>query len=352
VVAMAIAGGIAGTVLWVAAAPDLARWLFAGLSTGLVAWAGITVFTQLMVATGKGCCQGSDDLRGANRVIVLEEFLFLPAYGLTLLLGIRGYAAMIVSLVAADVATAGFAWTRRARRGWFRDAARPAWAVARRVAGYGIRAQIGGVMALLNLRLDFVILGGLAGPAVLGTYAIASKFAELLRIPSVALTYVLYPRFSGEEPSEAGAEAGRLMPRAAAGVAMAAVPLAVAATVLLPLIYGPEFASAIAPAHILIVGLAAEGAAAVATAFLYGVGRPGLNSVAVAIGLLCTVAFDVLLIPSLGAIGAAWASTIAYLTSTAVLMICFWAVIRRPRRQDNALGSSQPAGASAMRARP
>ena len=50
------------------------------LSLALILLAGLTVLTQLVVATAKSCSQGTDDLPGANRVIVNEEFLFLPAY--------------------------------------------------------------------------------------------------------------------------------------------------------------------------------------------------------------------------------------------------------------------------------
>ena len=50
----------------------------------------MTVLTQLAVATAKSCSQGSDDLPGANLVIVNEELLFLPAYGLLWAAGVTG----------------------------------------------------------------------------------------------------------------------------------------------------------------------------------------------------------------------------------------------------------------------
>ena len=150
-------------------------------------------------------------------------------------------------------------------------------------------------MGPANLRLDFLILGGLAGPSILGTYAIASKFAELLKILPMALTYVLYPRYANQTRSAAAAGARELLPRAAATVALAAVPLWLAATYLLPIVYGRAFRPAIEPAHILLFGLAAEGVAGVITAFLYGIGRPGLNSIAMGAGVVVTVALDLLL---------------------------------------------------------
>jgi hypothetical protein len=115
----------------------------------------------------------------------------------------------------ADLATAVLA--RLTKRGFFRDAARPSSDVARRTpaTACALRSDI---PTLLNLRLDFVLISVLTGPAVLGVYAIASKFAELLKIP----------------PSPAPAESGRF-------TAVAIVPLWFAATFVIPALYGPDF---------------------------------------------------------------------------------------------------------------
>lgn len=324
IVTMALVGGCAGTLLWGLGATLIERVFFPNLDPRLVVLAGMTVLTQLLVATAKSCSQGSDDLRGANYVIVLEEFMFLPGYGLLLAAGVHGNLAMIAGLLMADISTFVIGWYRLGRRGFFQHFGRPSLLLAKEVAGYGLRAQIGGALSLLNLRLDFVLLDAFAGPAVLGPYAIASKFAELLRLLPMSLSYVLYPRYARSGPSAAASQARALIPRAALLTAVAAVPLWVAATYLLPVIYGPRFASAVAPAHILLIGLAAEGAAGVITAFLYGIGRPGLNSLGMAAGVAVTVALDLVLIPRYGAVGAAWASSAAYLTSTLTLCAFFW----------------------------
>ena len=338
VLGMALVGGAAGTALWVGAAPLLAGRAFPQLSLGLVLIAGVTVLTQLIVATAKSCSQGTNDLPGANRVIVNEEFMFLPAYGALWMVGFHGYEASIIGLLLADVATSILAWTRLAKRGFFRRAGQPSTELARRIAGYGLRAQVGGIVTLLNLRLDFILLNILAGPAVLGVYAIGSKSAELLKIPALALTYVLYPKYAREDDATARINATKLFPKAGLLTAGAIVPLWFAATYLIPALYGAGFRAAITPAHIILFGLALEGVAAVITAFLYGVGRPGLNSWGMAAGLVVTIVLDLLLIPHFGANGAAVASAVAYATGTVALAYFFWRVapnrafVRRSRR--------------------
>ena len=85
----------------------------------------------------------------------------------------------------------------RGQRGWSRP-------LAQRIAMFGTRGQVGGVMSLLNLRLDFVLLSAFAGPAVLGVYAVASKFAELVRVFGMALQYVLYPKYANDGSARHG----------------------------------------------------------------------------------------------------------------------------------------------------
>lgn len=344
-VTISLVGGILGMLLWAACSPLLTRFLFPDLSTGLMLLIAATVFTQLQLTTAKSCSQGLEDLRGANRIILNEELLFLPAYGLLWLAGVEGYGLALACLLAADVAGAALGWRRLIRRGFFAGAVRPSVELARRVSSYGWRAQLGGVIFLLNLRLDFIILDVMAGPAVLGIYAVASKFAELIKVPGMALTYVLYPRYAREGRETATVRARRLIPRAGALTAATILPLGLAVGFVIPLVYGPGFEGAILPAEIILAGLALEGVGGVVTGYLYGVGRPGLNSWAMGVGLAVTVVLDLLLIPPFGAAGAAAASAVAYTTTSLALLCFFWSVSRADRSApDRERLAEAPAG--------
>jgi O-antigen/teichoic acid export membrane protein len=206
-----------------------------------------------------------------------------------------------------------------------------------------MRGQVGGLLNLLSLRLDFAILGAIAGPSTLGIYAVASKFAELPRVIPLSITYVLYPRLRREEPAEAARSARRLLPRAGAMTALSTVPAGLAALVLIEPVFGHEFAGATVPAIILLVGVAGDGCGAVASGYLYGSGRPGLNSLGLGAGVAVTVVLDALLIPAHRAIGAAVASSFAYLTATTVLVAIFVARVRSvPRRETVAPDAPAP----------
>jgi O-antigen/teichoic acid export membrane protein len=319
-------GAVTASACWLALAPVLNRVFFHTWGIGVAVAAAVPVFTQLWVAVGKSLLQGENDMRGANLAIAFEETMFLPLY-LAALPFLHGSLLLIMSLAGADVMVAAGIGVRLARRGFFRPWGKPDRRLAVSVCRYGLRAQVGGVFTLLNLRLDVAILGAIAGPAVLGVYAVASKYAELLRLPGLAVTYVLYPRLAARTPAEAAKRVAELLPRAVGFTVLAAVPLA-AAVPLLPLIYGHAFTGAEIPALLLLAGLLGEGAAGLVSAYLYGVGRPGANSLALGVAVLVTIALDVALIPRYQAVGAGLASMAAYLTSSGVLLACYFAMRR------------------------
>jgi O-antigen/teichoic acid export membrane protein len=330
---MAILGGgaVLGLVIWLALTTTLRSTFFHADSDAVVAAGAAAVVTQLLLTISKTALQGLHERRGADVVIAAEELAFLPAYGVVLLVGMNGTLAMIAGLVLADVAVAVEGWRRVSRvLGWRRLGLAPVpsgwWGpprprLAREIAVFGTRGQLGGMVTLLNLRLDFAILGALAGPAVLGMYAVASKYAEILRLPGTALSWVTYPEFAAMAPGPALARARRLVVPCLLVLAAVAGPMIVLAGPVIELLYGGAFHSAATPARILLLGMLLGGSAGVASGFLYGRGRPGLNSLALACGLVVTVVLDVLLIPRFGAVGAAYASTVAYLVSDGTLTV-------------------------------
>ena len=335
-IVLTIAGALLASACWLALTPLIHRLFFHSWRAGVVVACAVPVCSQLFVAAGKAFLQGENDMRGANYAIAAEEAVFLPVY-LAALPFLHGTALLMVALVGADVLVADAIAIRLARRGFLRRWARPDPGLAVRVCKYGLRGQVGGIFTLLNLRLDVAILGALAGPGVLGVYAVASKYAELLRLPGLAVTYVLYPRLASRSSAEASRRVVTLLPGAFALTVLAALPLA-AAVSCLPLIYGSAFRAAVIPALILLVGLLGEGVAGVVSAYLYGVGRPGANSLGIGVAVIVTIALDVALIPRYQAIGASVASAAAYLTSTGALLGCFLLVRRlgRTAKQETA----------------
>lgn len=341
IAALAAAGALAGTAAWMMLVPLLHAAFFPLDTKLVVAAAGLTVATQLVVTLGKTALQGLEDRRGADLAIAAEEVAFVPLYAVALASDGPGSIGVVYALIGADLVVGLWAWRRIARalhwrRGGLARAPRGFWnrpdpRLARSIASYGIRGQVGGLLTLLNARLDFAILAAWSGPAVLGSYAVASKYAELLRLPSLALTWIAYPRLAKLDAATAARRAVAMARPALVAVALAAVPVFVLAGPVTRLLYGEGFDSAVLPAHVLIAGMVLSGGAGAASGYLYSRGRPGLNSTVLAVGLGLTVVLDLLLIPRHGALGAAVASATAYLVCDAVLVLVLVRMGRKAR---------------------
>ena len=134
------------------------------------------------------------------------------------------------------------------------------------------------------------------------------------------------------------------MRRAGLCVAAGAIPLALLSLVVIPRLFGAAFAPAVLPACILLIGLAGEGVAAVAIAYLYGNGMPGMASTGVGVGVVVTVVLDLLLIPTMGIVGAAVASTAAYLSTTLACVGFFVRQSRSAALTARRIGSQEGSG--------
>jgi len=328
IMAIVAVGGLVGAALWFVAAPVIAARMLDGMALPLVRAAAVLVPARALVAVGRQCLQGTQDLRGSNVNIALEAAAFLPLFALLAAAGVGDSAAVLVGLVCSDLVTAAVSFARLARSGFFAGMGTPTVDLARQLCGFGVRTNSGYLLQLLNLRFDVVLVGAITGAATVGTYAIASRFAELILLVPHSVLYVLQPRYTEMDRPTAAAAARRVLRPTMVLTAAAAAPIGLGAGFVLPVVYGDAFAAAARPTQILLVGLVATGAASVMTAFLYGDGRPGLVSIATGLGLVVMVAMDVVLIPSLQAVGAAIASSLSYVVSSLVLWLCFRAVVR------------------------
>jgi lipopolysaccharide/colanic/teichoic acid biosynthesis glycosyltransferase len=342
---LTIAGSALGSLAWLACTDLFQTVFFKAMSARLVALMAVVVITQLVTVTTKSCCQGNRDISGANRVIVAEELWFVLTYPLVLVaVGNRGIDSVILALIFSGALAALTGIWRLARHGFFADWGVPSAVLAKQIAAYGARGQLGNMLWLTNLRFDFVLLGALAGPAELGIYAVASKFAELIRLAPTAINYVLYPRFANLGPKKATIEGRRLLPQATALTLLITPFVAIIAYVGPALLYGAAFRGAVLPAEVIILGLSIEGAAAVSSAYLLGVGRPGLNSIGMAVGATITVTLDLILIPKYGALGGAITSAITYAATTLTLTYIAYRVARKAQPSLFGIGVSQPGG--------
>ncbi len=217
---------------------------------------------------------------------------------------------------------------------------RPSAELLRSALKFGVRAWVGSVTGLLNYRMDQVLMGFIATAAALGVYAVSVNTSEILLIlPSAAATALLpfLTRSDVRSHADRTLRAFRILGVSSLGMMLAA---GVFGPILVPLIFGSDYQSAVVPFLWLIAGTLGYVASSVFASALLSISSPGLASVAPIASLAIGTALDFALIPSLGATGAAIAATVAFYVAGCVSFFAYrWRVrfsydLLVPRRSD------------------
>jgi O-antigen/teichoic acid export membrane protein len=200
--------------------------------------------------------------------------------------------------------------------------------LARPLARYGIGQMASLAPATLNASLDQLVLSQLVPPADLGRYAVAVSVTSLPLPVVSAIGYIAFPRLAAR--AELSRDSQRLMRIAVVVSAVIAtgilVPVAAAATWLVPLVFGGGYRSAVPLLWLLTPGGVFVACGQVAGDLLRG--RHSLSVVATSqwLAAIATVGLLCALLPTLGVAGAAIASTVAYAIALAAMLRALWKV--------------------------
>jgi O-antigen/teichoic acid export membrane protein len=244
-----------------------------------------------------------------NALIVASKLVYLA--GIVVLLGVLDLgvaAAMIAAGIGSLVVIVG------AMREIL-PLGRPVFdpPLLRRLFRYGVRVQVGTLFQSANARLDVLVLGLYRPLGDVGQYVIAQTIAELVMTLALAFRTSILPlvsHYEGDERQRATTVASTRHYGILAGAAM--VANAGFGSLVILVGYGAVFEPAIAPMLVLLPGVWFLGLGLVIAGDLGGRGRPGLSSLLGGVAAAFTVGLDFLLIPSMGMMGAALASLVAY----------------------------------------
>lgn len=287
--------------------------------------------------------QAMEDFRTFNVLVLIE-----PMVTLVLLSGL--WAAGVVNLAAAATATLAAhaaACTAAVVLSLTRSrAARPQFVSGTELAallGYSLKSHLSNVISLLNYRVDLFIVNLLAGPYAAGLYSTAMRLAEQVSIISQAVSTVLFPRLSAMAQDESAKQAlTAWVARAALWITLAAAAgVAALSGLMIPMLFGPEFAPAIVPLLFLLPGLALFACSRV---LAHGLAARGLTTVNLAFSLLAltlNAIGNVIVVPHYGVVGAAAVTSSIYALDLAIRLviskplvgIVWWRVIL-PTKED------------------
>ena len=214
-------------------------------------------------------------------------------------------AAQYISLVVTMAMTRQW-W------GWLRQH-RPDPALMKGLVSFGAVIGVAGFISYFNYRVDQLLVISLDSRAGAGVYSRAVTLAEALWLVSTSIAIAGYASVGSLSRREAGILTSRGVRHTLVIVTLGAVALFVLAPYLIRFLYGDDFSGATTSLRILCVGTALFAPQAIlANYFTVQMGRPSLSMIVAATSCLINIVVSVILIPRVGYVGGAWATTISY----------------------------------------
>jgi PST family polysaccharide transporter len=216
----------------------------------------------------------------------------------------------------------GFLWilpaTRRLRslRNSFRRG------VARRLLAESWPLLLAAIAVTIYMKSDLLMLGLIAGDEETGIYAAAARLSEVWYFIPMAAVAAVRPRlarmFASEQHQRYLAATQRLMTALAGLAVLAAASVFVASDMIIQFLYGLDFAPAspVLRVHVLAAPFVFLGVGGNQWFIDRGLTRAVMRRSA--IGALLNVAFNLALIPAMGAMGASIATLIAYASGVVI----------------------------------
>jgi O-antigen/teichoic acid export membrane protein len=207
---------------------------------------------------------------------------------------------------------------------------RPEPGLVREQLSAGVRLAPHFFFLTLNLRLDVLLVAAFVGAKQVGLYSVAVLVAELVWVPTWALAQATKAAQAGAERGAAGVVTARALRVTLLVSALCALGLALAAPVILAILFGADFAPALTALWLLLPASAGMAVWRLLSVFLARLAPIRVPAGIALAALVVNVSLNVLLIPPLGIAGAALASVAGYGCGALLALRCFRAITGLP----------------------
>jgi O-antigen/teichoic acid export membrane protein len=244
---------------------------------------------------------------GSVRPTVLLDGMVLPACQLALVAGaaVAGAAgwlpvAWALPYALVLVLAAGLVRGRVPRTPYLPGTGRDLWR-------YTAPRSLAGAIQAVFQRVDIVIVAALGGPAQAAVYTAATRFRVVGQLAGQGLAQAVQARLVEALADGEAARARELYQATTIWLVLLTWPVWLAYAALAPWVlgvFGPSYGSATPVALVLAGTMMVATACGMVDVVLTAAGHTGTSLLNLLIAITCTVALDLALIPSLGALGA------------------------------------------------
>lgn len=292
------------------------------LSDNLFLLALVAVAPSLYFTLWSGLMYGSDGVKMVYLISGLSSLVSLVAYSIVVALG--GSLALFIYLSAALIFVKACI-SLYAIRQRVPLRLRPRLSALKQSLLYGLALYVGLAVNSLHFRANQFFIDAMLGPTELGYFALATRIAETLwLLDYVVVTASLY-RVTSEDFGTAVLVTQRTFKLVALLVIGPSLAIFALAPLLVPLLFGEAFSPAVFPLWYLLPGVICWSLGRSLSPFIsYQCGKPWYNTASASFAFLVNLGANFVLIPKLGTVGAAIASSISYSLNLIVIGVIFF----------------------------
>ena len=296
-----------------------------GIGTGLAMLVTVAIPLSIFGTYALSLLIGLNRVRERSALVILNQIVTLASASIFLYFfrpaAEFGMLAVLVGLLVALTIARRFLRTYLE----FHGVGRGGLAKVGAALHLGLRGQLGNVATYFNYRLDVFVVNYYLNTAAVGLYAVGVMISEAIwQVPNAA-AMALVPRTARQLDRNA-TEFTCLVCRQVFSLALlTAFVVAALSAWVIPLVFGEAFRASVPVIWWILPGTVALAVSKVMCADLLARGVPEYSSLLAFVTLIVTVALDLILIPRMGIQGAALASSVAYLTNSALVAV----VLRR-----------------------
>lgn len=277
---------------------------------------------QLVALIFRAVARGIDRFVLQNGHLLAVRVATLVGLSLALIGWGGGLLAALIALLGAEIIAAlGLLVAVVHRTGLV---LRPDLRELRAGVRFGLKSHLPLLAGQIHERVDvFMIAALLEDPAQVAFYVVATGTLFQAKLVPESIGMALFPALAGLEEKEAGRLAARVSRHSLFWTVLAVVALGVAAPLLLPLFYGPDYSASVGPFRILLPAMVTLTVYRVLARYFTALGRQEVNLATQVVSISAHVLLNLWLIPRFGIAGAAIGSSLAYGLEAVVITLAF-----------------------------
>jgi len=196
----------------------------------------------------------------------------------------------------------------------------PSWETARSLFSYWKFTIFSYVDSVVYNWADIAVIGLFLSQTEVGIYEVTWRVTGFVILLSIAIENVIFPQISSWEASNSKSEIQDLFPKALLGSVFIAIPALFGSILysreIMGIFFGEEYIEGWTVLIVLMGGKVVESTDRVLKNFLEGIDLPEFRMRAVMVSIFLNIVLNIILVWAFGIIGAAFATTLAFTTST------------------------------------